>query len=83
MTNTYAKPPKKDLMDFYVGQLKKYVGWTIKRIVRTPKNLSEDESFFGIELIKPNSKNKAIVWILRDDEGNGHGSFNVDEVNSS
>ena len=69
-----------DLMDFYVGQLNSYKGWTINQIVRTAKDLPEDESFFGIELLSPDKKKKVIVWILRDDEGNGYGSFNVDEV---
>jgi len=68
-----------DRTDFYVGQLDKYKGWTINQAVRTPRHLTEDESFFGLELASPDKKKKVVLWIEQDDEGNGPGSFRVED----
>ena len=70
----------KDPMDFYVGELAKYTGWTVSGPIRTPKHLTQDEARFGLALTSPDGKRKVALWILQDDEDNGPGSFNVDEV---
>jgi hypothetical protein len=68
----------KDEIDFYVQQLKQYVGWTIAEIAKTPAK--EPVGYFGVILSSPDKQRKVVVWILSDDEGNSHGSFNVYEL---
>lgn len=69
-----------DRTDFYVGELKKYEGWSIRKPVRTPKHYQEDEQRFGLLLESPDGKKNVVLWILQDDEDNGSGSFNVEEM---
>jgi len=55
---------------FYTEQLSQLVGSKIKSVV------NDGKEFFGLELIFPN-KGEKILWFLRDDEGNGPGSFEI------
>lgn len=59
---------------FWVKELKKLNGGVIERPVITPSQY-EDE-FFGLEIRLPNGKCK-ILWILRDEEGNGPGAVDI------
>ena len=68
-----------DRMDFYVKELKKVAGWTISNAVRTPKGVENIDDCFGIELTSPDKKKTVVMWILADNEGNGPGSFEIDE----
>lgn len=36
-----------------------------------------DGAFFGLVLAKDGVKKDKVIWFLRDDEGNGPGSFDI------
>lgn len=61
-------------IDFYTDQLHALVGATIVGVTKDP-----DNEFFGLALRMPNGAHKTL-WILRDDEGNGPGSFDLKDV---
>ena len=59
-------------VDFQVSIItKELLGTTIVGAITDP-----EEEFFGLKLESP-SGHKTLVWILRDDEGNGCGSLDV------
>lgn len=60
-------------MDFYTKQLEGLVGGLVTGVVVDPVN-----EFFGLSLTMPNGNRKRI-WLLSDDEGNGHGSFDIED----
>ena len=60
---------------YYLDQLGKLVGG---KIVGVAKDDSGDEDFYG--LIVEKGKKKRAIFFLRDDEGNGPGSFEIQEV---
>ncbi len=56
---------------FYLNQLKPLVGGTITGTVTDLEG-----EFFGLRV--RTHKQERVLWILRDDEGNGPGSFNIE-----
>lgn len=62
---------------FYLGQLDQFVGWTVDTLAQSPEDEFGDQ-YFG--LVLKNGKARKIVWFLRDDEGNGPGSFDIEDV---
>jgi hypothetical protein len=64
-------------MEFYLEQLAQFVGWKVTGVAKAPLDEFGD-AYFGLVLTK--SAAKRIVWFLRDDEGNGPGSFEVQEA---
>ena len=67
-----------DCTDFYVKQLSQLNGWTVGGPVVSPPDELLGDRFFGLAPTK-NGASK-ILWILRDDEGNGPGSFEIQDV---
>ena len=62
---------------FYTGQLELLVGATIVAPIISLNEYGGDD-FFGLKLHK-NGKDFAL-WFLRDDEGNGPGSFEIQSL---
>lgn len=58
--------------NFYAEQLAKFVGCKVSGVVTSP------DGFFGLKIKSGRMEN--IVWFLRDDEGNGPGSCEVQAV---
>ncbi len=58
---------------FYVTKLSELAGGTIESACHTP------DGYFGLVVKMPN-KSKKNLFILRDDEGNGPGSFEIQEA---
>jgi hypothetical protein len=65
--------------DFYLEQLQPFVGATIVGLARAD---CEYDEFFGfiVELLNQERK---VIFFLRDDEGNGPGSFEIQDVNKA
>jgi len=60
--------------NFFTNQLNKLVGGKIESAVQ-----EKDGELFGLQIVLPN-KSKKVIWFLRDDEGNGPGSFDIQNV---
>jgi hypothetical protein len=54
-------------------QIGSLVGYTVVGAVTS----SEDRDFYGLLMQK--GKSRKIVWILRDDEGNGPGAIDIQD----
>lgn len=63
--------------DFYLQQLQPLVGAKIVGLARAD---GENDEFFGLIVELPNKERK-VIFFLRDDEGNGPGSFEIQDVN--
>ena len=63
--------------DFYLQQLQPLVGAKIVGLARTDE--SDPDEYFGLVVELPNKQRKAIFF-LRDDEGNGPGSFEIQDA---
>lgn len=63
--------------DFYLKQLEPLVGAKIVSFVREGEG-GYDENW-GLTLELPDGSRKH-MWILRDDEGNGPGSFSLESM---
>lgn len=66
------------MSNYYANRLAELAGATIVGAALSPKDEFGDE-FFGLELVTSEGK-KLVLWILRDDEGNGPGSFELEEL---
>lgn len=55
-------------MNWYAKELEQFIGQTVKSVVK-------DEEFFG--LLLTDGEHDTVIWFLRDDEGNGPGSFDI------
>jgi hypothetical protein len=62
--------------DYYLQQLQPLVGAKIVGLARAD---GEYDEFFGLIAELPNKERK-IIFFLRDDEGNGPGSFEIQEA---
>lgn len=60
-------------MDFYVKQLSQVVGGTITTVA-----VDDENEFFGLSIAMPDGSRK-VLWFLSDDEGNGPGSFDIED----
>lgn len=60
--------------DFYCEKLKPLFGATVTGIAR-----DFDNEFFGLEFKLADGSTKTL-WILQDDEGNGPGSFDIEDA---
>lgn len=60
-------------LDFYIKQLIPTVGATIVGVVNDP-----DGEFFGLSL-RLKGGAKKVLWFQSDDEGNGPGSFSLED----
>lgn len=65
--------------DFYLQQLQPLVG---AKIVGLAHADGENDEFFGLIVELPNKERK-VIFFLRDDEGNGPGSFEIQDVNEA
>jgi len=66
--------------EFYLRELSKIIGATIIGVVETPQtNDPWEEDFFGLKLEFCDGSIK-VLWFLRDDEGNGPGSFSIEDL---
>lgn len=65
--------------DFYLQQLQPLVG---AKIVGLARANGEHDEFFGFVVELPNKERKVILF-LKDDEGNGPGSFEIQDVNKA
>ena len=68
-----------DTTNFYLEQLAVIVGGTVTGTVRSGVDETLDEEYFGLKIMGKDGKSK-ILWLLSDDEGNGPGSFEIEEV---
>jgi hypothetical protein len=59
-------------LEFYCGKLKELAGGTIKHTIH------DGECFFGLRVEKDGQLFN--FWLLSDDEGNDHGSFDIEQV---
>ena len=62
--------------NFYIKKLEPFVGYKLAGFALDDSDPHEE--YFGLILQK--GKDKRIVWILRDDEGNGPGSIDITAV---
>lgn len=60
--------------DYYTKILNHFSGSIIERAVS-----DKEGKFFGIQIKTPLGKHK-IIWFYRDDEGNGPGAFQVQDL---
>lgn len=67
--------------NFYVKQLEPLAGGKIVGFVIDEESSDFGEAFFGLRVRKASGEEVAL-WILRDDEGNGPGSFSIDPMES-
>jgi hypothetical protein len=65
------------VIDFYLRQLGQFNGWTVVNPAQSPPD-DYGDAYFG--LVLTDGKQTKIVWFLRDDEGNGPGSFEVQDA---
>jgi hypothetical protein len=65
-------------LKFYLGRLKQFVGGRIIGTVHSEPDELGDR-FFGLQ-IRTNGKTQ-FLWFLQDDEGNGPGSFDIQDAN--
>jgi|WetSurSiteA1Bulk_404760.scaffolds.fasta_scaffold99521_3 hypothetical protein len=66
--------------DYYVEELEQLIDCKIVGIVRSTDKY---EKYYGLKIDDPRMERGLIIWFLRDEEGNGPGSFtieNYDEV---
>lgn len=69
----------KSKTDFYLKKLHPLVGGKITALARSgPSDDPFEDEFFGFEVTLPNGKKKTVI-LLADDEGNGPGSFDIQE----
>lgn len=64
--------------DFYVKQLDKLVGGEVTGIALDTGD-PQDDTYFGLTIKAPDGVSYA-VWFLRDEEGNGAGSFDIQKL---
>lgn len=64
-------------INFWVGILKNFVGWTIHRPLYS---IEDDEVWVGFQIRSPDGKKLKDVWFLSDEEGNHGGRFNAAEL---
>ena len=67
---------------FYLDKLGELQGGVIDGVTFDPTDSGWDgwdTQFFGLIVKLPNDKRK-VVWFLRDDEGNGPGSFEIADI---
>ena len=62
------------MIDFYVKILNELRGFKILGGVK-----DRGEEFFGLKVEK--NGDAKVIWFLMDDEGNGPGSFEIQELN--
>lgn len=60
--------------EFYLSQLAPLVGGTISGTV-----VDDEGEFFGLEVKLPGGR-VVTLWLLSDDEGNGPGSFSLEDA---
>lgn len=60
-------------MSFYTDRLSPLVGAKVTAVVSDPEG-----EFFGLSLTLPGG-NRKTLWFLSDDEGNGPGSFDIED----
>lgn len=65
--------------DFYLQQLQPLVGAKIVGLARAD---GKPDEFFGFVVELPNKERK-VIFFLKDDEGNGPGSFEIQDVNKA
>jgi hypothetical protein len=65
--------------DYYLQQLQAFVGAKIVGLARAD---AEYDEFFGFVVELPNKERKVILF-LQDDEGNGPGSFEIQDMNKA
>ena len=65
--------------DFYLQQLQPFVGAIIVGLARAD---GEHDEFFGFVVELPNKERK-VIFFLKDDEGNGPGSFEIQDANKA
>ena len=59
---------------FYLDRLNMLIGAVVVGTV-----VDEDGEFFGLALTMPNGDDKSL-WLQSDDEGNGPGSFSLEDA---
>lgn len=60
--------------DFYCKELQPLMDGKVVNTAQDPEG-----EFFGLVIELPTGKQK-ILWILQDDEGNGPGSFDINDA---
>lgn len=60
--------------NYYTDTLQKFSGSIIEQAVT-----DKEGEYFGIQIKTPLGKHK-IIWFLRDDEGNGPGAFQIQDI---
>lgn len=65
--------------DFYLQQLQPFVG---AKIVGLAHADGEYDEFFGFIVELPDKERK-VIFFLRDDEGNGPGSFEIQDLDKA
>ena len=63
--------------DFHLQQRRSLLGGTITNLARTGVDEYGDE-FFGLVITLPSGQKRTLIF-LADDEGNGPGSFQLDD----
>lgn len=79
MTRKRVLKKPKPYTKFYLDKLGQLEGGTIEGVTFDPTDHGFDVEFFGIIVRMKNNVRKA-VFFLRDDEGNGPGSFEIQDV---
>jgi hypothetical protein len=60
--------------DYYTQALNKLSGSVIEQAISDPEG-----EFFGLKVKTPRGGHK-VIWFMMDDEGNGPGSFEIQDV---
>jgi len=78
MSNEEEVKPSKQTR-FYINKLKPLRGFIVCGFTYDATSDPTEEQHYGI-ILKDRSENKKVLWLLRDDEGNGPGSFEIQSV---
>ena len=63
-------------MDGKIGQLAMLIGWKFVKLCHSPEDIG---MVWGLQFEHPKTKEKKILWILSDDEGNAPGSWDIEQ----
>ena len=64
---------------FYMDKLSVLDGGKIIGVTFDPEDTGWPTQFFGLAIRMPNNVER-FIWFLRDDEGNGPGSFDITDT---
>lgn len=66
--------------DYFIDELLKLVDGKIVGVVYDGTGY---ERYYGLKIVSDRREETKVLWFLRDEEGNGPGSFSVEDANET